>query len=563
MEQEREQPRRQQQQQQRQQQQSEDRFRQVDPPEAAAIQSIQPPPANLQGRIRGSPPFTFTQEEIDFRGLSHTFVEMYDGEKATIFKKSFSKNALPLTCQSLEMAVNIGFDPIGGGTYKSEGQDDCEIAVLPSDRSGPGDIIFGLFDGHGAKGATVSHFCTARYGTLLLENERFMSNLQRALEETTLNLHSELSAYGVDVEMSGTTAVIGVVRDGVLYVANVGDSRCIIGSRRKNLRNGVLEVTFDHKPSNPSEKRRIEKCGGRCEPMKDGQGNFLGESRVYLKNEEVPGLGMSRSIGDKLAHTVGVSAAAEVTVTELRNEDEFFVAGSDGLWDVIPNEEVVKIVSEKLAWNRRHPKQAVLIAEELALEAQHRWRQLVLKEDNVVDDVSVVLCVFDQVAGTGRSERSNGTFGGGGMTQYVNDPRGATPSYREGGGGGGRGRGGGGANANPYMDQLRSSIGRPNTPMMNNNARPPPSMRLPPSNGGPPKSALNRQNNNNKPPTLRRRKDQHKKVNIKRRTYAPEERANGYNTRASYASGTHGQRQLVTRLPQNSRPPSGPKRQLY
>ena len=34
----------------------------------------------------------------------------------------------------------------------------------------------------------------------------------------------------------------------------------------------------------------------------------IGPARVYLKFEEYPGLAMSRSIGDMIAHSVGVSS---------------------------------------------------------------------------------------------------------------------------------------------------------------------------------------------------------------------------------------------------------------
>ncbi len=37
--------------------------------------------------------------------------------------------------------------------------------------------------------------------------------------------------------------------------------------------------------------------GGRVEPFKDSNGNFLGPLRVWLQFENVPGLAMTRSIG--------------------------------------------------------------------------------------------------------------------------------------------------------------------------------------------------------------------------------------------------------------------------
>lgn len=47
--------------------------------------------------------------------------------------------------------------------------------------------------------------------------------------------------------------------------------------------------------------KRIIAKGGRVEPFKDLEGKPLGPSRVWLKNENVPGLAMARSFGDYIA----------------------------------------------------------------------------------------------------------------------------------------------------------------------------------------------------------------------------------------------------------------------
>jgi protein phosphatase 1G len=56
---------------------------------------------------------------------------------------------------------------------------------------------------------------------------------------------------------SGSTACVAVVRDKQLFVANAGDSRCVISRK-----NQAYNLSRDHKPDLEAEKERILKAGG-------------------------------------------------------------------------------------------------------------------------------------------------------------------------------------------------------------------------------------------------------------------------------------------------------------
>jgi serine/threonine protein phosphatase PrpC len=102
----------------------------------------------------------------------------------------------------------------------------------------------------------------------------------------------------------------------------------------------------DHKPELKDEADRIHKRGGRIDSFRDyyNNGEPIGPQRVWLQNEEIPGLAMSRSMGDKVAHSVGVTAEPETLEFTLGLNDKFLVIASDGVWEFLSNEDVANIV---------------------------------------------------------------------------------------------------------------------------------------------------------------------------------------------------------------------------
>lgn len=137
-------------------------------------------------------------------------------------------------------------------------------------------------------------------------------------------------------EYQGSTAVVVLVHVGdngerTLVSANIGDSRAILCRGRK-----AINLTRDHKPSDEREKARIRSMG------EDVQWDPYGE--IY----RVKDLSLSRAIGDRFAKPV-VSSEAEIECFPIDEEnDEFFLLGSDGLWDVMTSQEVVDFVHEML-----------------------------------------------------------------------------------------------------------------------------------------------------------------------------------------------------------------------
>lgn len=166
--------------------------------------------------------------------------------------------------------------------------------------------------------------------------------------------------YPQDLRLSGTT-VCTVFFDGTtVHCANAGDSRAIkvaikedkvkganeSGNTTTEVRLVVKALSIDHKPDMAEESKRILGMGGRIDTFHDSSNNDepIGPYRVWLKDQDMPGLAMSRSLGDRLAHSVGVSSLPEVRSHYIEMDDKYVVIGSDGVFEFLSNEQVAEIV---------------------------------------------------------------------------------------------------------------------------------------------------------------------------------------------------------------------------
>jgi len=107
---------------------------------------------------------------------------------------------------------------------------------------------------------------------------------------------------------------------------------------------------------------------GRVDPFREPDGQPIGPARVWLKEENIPGLAMSRSIGDRIASSVGVIPEPEFFELELNKDDKFIVIASDGIWEFIDNNKCVEIVAKH--WEKNDPQGA---CKELTQIATQHW----------------------------------------------------------------------------------------------------------------------------------------------------------------------------------------------
>ena len=215
-------------------------------------------------------------------------------------------------------------------------------------------IFMAVCDGHGAVGQEISSFLKENLPIDLnhaLRNEKkdiLKDDISSIITDVFVNENTKLiSNEMINSMLSGSTCVSAIYTPIKLITANVGDSRIILGKFDPFSQSWKsVDLTVDHKPSLPEEEKRILEKDGRIEPMKDEDNAFIGPPRVWLKKQDYPGLAMSRSFGDRVAHSVGVSEVPEIKEYLFEKEDKFFVVASDGLFEFIPSQDIVNIIKD-------------------------------------------------------------------------------------------------------------------------------------------------------------------------------------------------------------------------
>jgi serine/threonine protein phosphatase PrpC len=185
---------------------------------------------------------------------------------------------------------------------------------------------------------------------------------------------------------SGSTCVSVIYTPERLIVPNIGDSRAVLGRYDSNTKTyKAIDLSRDHKPTEKDEAKRIIDNDGRIQPFTE-EGEFVGPQRVWIKDEEVPGLAMTRSFGDRVAATVGVMSEPEIKEFNFEEGDKFMIIASDGIWEFISSQECVEIVSKY--YEKGDLKGC---CEYLYEESSKRW----LKEEEVIDDTTLILVYFE------------------------------------------------------------------------------------------------------------------------------------------------------------------------
>ena len=246
----------------------------------------------------------------------------------------------------------------------------------------PEHFFLGVCDGHGINGHLISDFIS---NTLPLNiNSPSPSSITSGFLQTNNDL---ITLSKIDCNLSGTTCVSLLITLKSITCANLGDSRAVL-AKCENGYYSAVNLSRDQKPSEQDEMKRILQYNGRISQYFDEESrSFIGPKRIWLKNSDIPGLAMTRSFGDLIAHSVGVIAEPEIGVYDYTGNEKFVIVASDGVWEFIDSEESVHIV-KKFYENGMDACGAV---NALVKEAYRRWR----REEDIIDDITAIVVFFD------------------------------------------------------------------------------------------------------------------------------------------------------------------------
>ena len=299
-----------------------------------------------------------------------------------------SPNKINKKIYKIESLSQVGYS--GPGILKYN-QDNFFIYKNLNDESNV--LFIGVCDGHGLVGHDVSKYLITNLpknlNTALKKTNKYISHketLYSTLKKVFIDTNKSLCRVpSIDTKFSGSTCVTIILTKNKIISANAGDSRAVMG-RHINGKWISIELSHDQKPNNPGEKERILAHGGRIEAYKDENGGDFGPPRVWLKNEDVPGLAMSRSFGDEVAASVGTISEPEIEEYEITEEDKFIIIASDGIWEFISSQECVEFIKD---YYEKKDLEGCL--KFLLNESSKRW----IKEEEVIDDITAVLIFFE------------------------------------------------------------------------------------------------------------------------------------------------------------------------
>eukprot|EP00249_Psilotum_nudum_P020320 c27654_g1_i2 orf=501-1682(-) len=288
------------------------------------------------------------------------------------------RSGQPYICSTIE--VTEGYDAML--YYKDLGQHvggEFSMAVVQANQlmedrsqveSSPYGTFIGIYDGHGGPEAAVFIKTNLFPSFLKYASEQGCMSVDvlqksfQAIEEGFESLVSAAWKNKPHIAAVGSCCLVGVIFNGILYIANLGDSRAVMGVAAKSTRAITpIQLTTEHNAGIEAVRQELKALHpGDSDIVVLRQGvwrvkGIIQVSRsigdVYLKKQEFnrePLLARFR-LSEPLKRPA-LTAEPTILLHKIGPEDQFLIFASDGLWEHLSNEEAAEIV-------QKHPRMGI------------------------------------------------------------------------------------------------------------------------------------------------------------------------------------------------------------
>ena len=205
--------------------------------------------------------------------------------------------------------------------------------------------FFAIYDGHGGKGC--SSFLKENLHRYITEFSIVGIKIGIDLAEEKFLTKKAVNDKGKILDPSGSCGIMLMIQGKKCIIANIGDSRLVIFKNKS-----ISFTTTDHKPDSVIEKARIEISGGKVYKIETLIPIYQNGVKVNTPWRVNPGqLSVSRTFGDIQAkderfggNKTAIIALPDITEIELDNDYNFIVMASDGIFDLLKNEELLECI---------------------------------------------------------------------------------------------------------------------------------------------------------------------------------------------------------------------------
>ena len=197
---------------------------------------------------------------------------------------------------------------------------------------------FGLFDGHSGKEVGIylmenlHKILSQELKSNSIENSEKMKDI---VIKSFEKIDKEINSQNYKNETGSTGTVLLLYKDTnspsgkSILCANVGDSKAYLITKTE-----MKLITKDHKCNDINEVKRIKDSGG-----------------VVFRERVFGTLMLTRSFGDKEMKKYGVLSTPDIFIKNVEKEDLFVVIASDGVWDVVEEDEIFKMSQDNISSN--------------------------------------------------------------------------------------------------------------------------------------------------------------------------------------------------------------------